>query len=171
MAFYWHGFADIHNNELTRCDFAWQRNCASSSGHCCSEELVNNTANIITSNWSWTDGKLAALTFFNWHFFVYISINWFWLAGKSCLSVRFVPTPDMFIISGQLEIEFENWNNVANVGETESKVYTNLRCWKLNVSRKEMWDYVFFYSGDQVCKLLCWTEETVGWSSQMEQSK
>ena len=43
-------FGCIRNNELMRHDFAWHRKCAQSSGHCCAEELANNTANIITSN-------------------------------------------------------------------------------------------------------------------------
>ena len=122
-------------------DFAWHRKCAHSSGHCCSEEL-DNTANPITSNWSWKDCKLAALCFvwpfFNWHFFVYIHTNyasWFmllnWLRHAACRS-----HPDTFITMGQLEIEFEYWNKVANVAVADIKVYTNPRCWKQNVSLK-----------------------------------
>ena len=151
-------------------DFAWHRKCALLSGHCCSEELANNTANTITSNWSWKDSKLAAFCFvlpvFYWQFFVYIIENdviWFMiLTGWEKLSVCLVLTPDTFITMGQLEIEFKYWNNVANVGETDSKVYTNLHCWKPNVSLKEMWECLdAFYSRDQVYELPGWADETV----------
>ena len=33
------------HNELMRHDFAWHRKCVHLSGHCCSEELANNSAN------------------------------------------------------------------------------------------------------------------------------
>jgi hypothetical protein len=115
----------IHNNEFMMGDFAWHRKCALSSGHYCSEELANNTANTNTSNWSC---KLAAFCFvhqfsIDHSFPIAIQImpadSWFHLAEKSCPPVILIPTLTQFITMGQLEVEFQYWNNVANVSETE----------------------------------------------------
>jgi hypothetical protein len=45
-----------------------------------------------------------------------------WLRKVLCL----FPTPNTFITMGQLEIEFQYWNNVGNVGKIASKADTNL---------------------------------------------
>jgi hypothetical protein len=150
-----------------RRNFTWQRKWAHLSVHCCSKEL----ANTFTPNWSWKDCKLTALCFiwpfFNWHFFVYIhkmmpADSWFWLAEKRCLPICLVPTPDMFITMGQLEIEFEYWSNVENVGETDCKVYKNLCFWKLNVSLKETWDNVYMLF---IVEIMFGLDET-GWADE-----
>jgi hypothetical protein len=44
---------------------------------------------------------------------------------------------------GQLDITLFQYSNVANVGETDSKVNTNTHCCKLNVSLKETRDNVY----------------------------
>jgi hypothetical protein len=53
----------INNNELISYNFTQHKKNALLLGHYCSEELANNTANTITSKWSWKDCKLAALPF------------------------------------------------------------------------------------------------------------
>ena len=45
-----------------RHDFAWHRKCALLSGHCCSEELANNTANTITISKGNTNGELDQMS-------------------------------------------------------------------------------------------------------------
>ena len=44
---------------------------------------------------------------------------------------------------GQLDITLFQYSNVANVGETDSEVYTNTHCCILNVSLKETQDNVY----------------------------
>ena len=64
--------------------------------------------------------------------------------GWEKLPICLVPSPDpyTFITMGQLEIEFQYLNNVANVREIDSKVYTHFCFWKPIASLKEMGENV-----------------------------